>query len=214
MLKNKFFIIGLVFCSLLAKAQIDANDFVGSYNCTLYQFYGTLIVSPNHIVDIGSASQNDHFLFDDGNTITNSGYYKLNNDSTFYDTLGATGSCKYGNFYEQDSIYYYMCASNGYWSKYYGKKISTGINQNYLKNHLKIYPNPVRLVITIELTGANLWYNQSVVLLKNTLGQVVKTVKLEDMQQQIDVSKLPNGIYFMEVNTLKGVLSKKIVINN
>lgn len=212
-MKNKLLIFCFVFCNLFVKAQINVDNFLGNYNCTLIQWHGTLYVNYNRIISVNLGIDSVHFFGDDsGTTSFQSAEFLLNNDSTFYHILNPT--VRYGYFYNNDSIYVRMNSIGGYYDEYYGKKIITDINELNLNDNLKIYPNPVSSILTIELTNTNLWYKQSRVTIKNSLGQVIKTEELNNKQQQMDVGKLPNGIYFIEVTTAKGILSKKIIVSN
>ncbi len=73
-----------------------------------------------------------------------------------------------------------------------------GINELTIDNgELKIYPNPVKdkLIVTSEkLTGH---YSLTI---SNMLGQVVILSPFEGGRGMIDVSKLPKGVYFVNVN--------------
>lgn len=65
-------------------------------------------------------------------------------------------------------------------------------NQN---ESLKIYPNPAKDVIFVELGE-----RQSDIVITNSLGQVVKTVKAENSTTKIDVSDFKSGIFFVAIN--------------
>ncbi len=205
----------ILFCSTKSvNAQINAGNFTGTYNCMLIQWYGGVpTIIPNRTIVIGTGSINDYFLFDDGNFITSSGYYKLNNDSTYFDTLGASGSCRYGKFYKIDSIYFYMCATSGHWSKYYGKKMnSVGINELNERLSFNIYPNPSSSIITIDVSDILFTNEKNYISLINALGQVVLETSLNSKQIEIDVSDLPEGIYFAKVVYPNGLsVAKKII---
>jgi hypothetical protein len=54
---------------------------------------------------------------------------------------------------------------------------------------------------------------KSNLILTNALGQVVLQSYVTSAHTEIDVSNLSDGIYFIELNTLNGVLSKKVVIS-
>ncbi len=65
---------------------------------------------------------------------------------------------------------------------------------------LKIYPVPVSSFITIEAEG------MQTVNIYNALGQLVKSVSVENASQiNMDVSKLTNGLYLVDVN---GIIRK------
>ncbi len=69
-----------------------------------------------------------------------------------------------------------------------------------------VYPNPVKDVLTITSDNVNQ------VVMYNSLGQIVKTVKSNDVKN-IDVSDLENGMYFVNVIDNNGnVLTNKVSV--
>ena len=73
----------------------------------------------------------------------------------------------------------------------------------------KVYPNPVKDVLTIE--GQDI----EQVNVFNTMGQLVKTVKCNDNIVNINVSDLQNGMYIVNVIGNNGeVSSKKVSVLN
>lgn len=82
------------------------------------------------------------------------------------------------------------------------------VDEVTLLNKINVYPNPTSDMLTID------WYlsEATEIRLFNPSGQILKYEKdiiLEDYQ--IDMTNLANGIYFLRINTAKGMLTKKIV---
>ena len=69
----------------------------------------------------------------------------------------------------------------------------------------KVYPNPVKDVLTIE--GENV----EQVNVYNTMGQLVKTVNCNDNTVNVNVNDLQNGMYIVNVIDANGVVSSKKV---
>lgn len=69
----------------------------------------------------------------------------------------------------------------------------------------KVYPNPVKDVLTIE--GENI----ELVNVFNTMGQLLKTVKCNDNIVNVNVSDLQNGMYVVNVIDNNGEVSSKKV---
>jgi len=69
-----------------------------------------------------------------------------------------------------------------------------------------LYPNPSNSVVKLQYKN-NL--NISTIRLFNILGSLVKEFKTS--QTDLDISKLPTGVYVLKVNTNKGIISKKIL---
>ena len=77
------------------------------------------------------------------------------------------------------------------------------------KNEFSIYPNPVsKGVCTIQ--GLDKYTDVEVRLLDITGRQM----KVELLDNNLQVGNLPTGIYFININTPQGILTEKIFINN
>ena len=79
------------------------------------------------------------------------------------------------------------------------------INETEFEYDFKLYPNPVKDVLNIELIDAD----SATFKITNLLGQTVKSGTLR--QQGIDVSNLQTGIYVIEVNDGEEVMTKKFI---
>jgi len=98
------------------------------------------------------------------------------------------------------------------------KPIIAGVdNQTYrnLSNpELKVYPNPTTGIITLSIDPGN----QTVLNmdLVNSSGQVVKQNQFNtngiEFTQSIDLSDLPNGMYYVVLKTERGMVSQARVI--
>jgi hypothetical protein len=78
---------------------------------------------------------------------------------------------------------------------------------NILAQAIEVYPNPVNELLTIVVTeNANI---QSLMLL-NDKGQLIN--QFAQIPTQLDMSLLPQGIYFLKINNDKGEWAMKRVI--
>ena len=90
-----------------------------------------------------------------------------------------------------------------------------GLNENTNAVHLvELYPNPAGLSSTLCFTLAQ---NTLVsVKLSNTLGSIVYAKEISanrgPHQQSIDLSELPNGIYFLQVGAANNIVTKRLII--
>lgn len=83
-------------------------------------------------------------------------------------------------------------------------------NDFSLLDNINIYPIPTSSVINIK------WNQSDKVELRlfNLKGQLLKLKKDISIQEhKIDVSNLSTGVYFLRVNSSKGIFTKKIIIN-
>ena len=81
----------------------------------------------------------------------------------------------------------------------------TGIDNQFIKNNISVYPNPVTNIVTIESP------RDAVIEITNIQGQLVKTLAATGNKTDIDVSSLANGVYVVEVRTNEGVSVEKFV---
>ncbi|MCK4748110.1 MAG: T9SS type A sorting domain-containing protein, partial [Bacteroidales bacterium] len=70
------------------------------------------------------------------------------------------------------------------------------IESGHAEQKVFLYPNPVRENLVIELEGISSHGN--VLYLYNSLGMQVKALHLENEKNVLDVSGLPDGLYFFK----------------
>ncbi|MCC6181269.1 MAG: T9SS type A sorting domain-containing protein, partial [Bacteroidia bacterium] len=90
----------------------------------------------------------------------------------------------------------------------------TAISESSINSNVfKIYPNPANDVITINYDG--LKETNSSIEIINTVGQtLIKQDVANETSQNINVSNLSNGIYFVQIKQNgKSIATKKLVIN-
>lgn len=80
-----------------------------------------------------------------------------------------------------------------------------GYNENLLENSIAIFPNPTSQILTIKVSQNIKLQRLSIY---NISGQVLLSSKTAN---SIDVSSLANGLYFLQIETNKGTLTKKFI---
>jgi hypothetical protein len=80
----------------------------------------------------------------------------------------------------------------------------TGMKNTERKNNFAIYPNPARDILTIDVLQD---YNMAEIYSIN--GELLLNEDLNN--QQIDISSLPGGMYFIKLNTAEGSVVRKFV---
>ncbi|MFZ4399926.1 MAG: YCF48-related protein [Bacteroidales bacterium] len=82
------------------------------------------------------------------------------------------------------------------------------INKDEIENNLKIYPNPTKSKIIIDISN----FSQNCKLqICNYNGQEVIQQQMKDNLVEIDMSNLANGVYFLKLITDKTVEVRKII---
>ena len=89
-----------------------------------------------------------------------------------------------------DRTYYRLSLSEWNGKTSFSKIIS--LKKDGILRGTKIYPNPVHTVLTIENTEGH------ALQIANILGQVVQNIKPSTASDNVDISALPNGIYFLK----------------
>ena len=85
---------------------------------------------------------------------------------------------------------------------------TVGIRSNKVQDIL-LYPNPVSTSLNIKLSS-NWSYNTNIRLF-NAIGSLMIESKMNGNEQQIDVSSLPSGVYFIEIRDGQNSVSRKII---
>ncbi len=86
----------------------------------------------------------------------------------------------------------------------------TSINLADRKTYFNLYPNPTSRSIQLEVSEGELDQIKIIGVLDNRLISVDNYVN--GNQKNIDVSTLPEGIYFVQIKTAEGILTKKIIV--
>jgi hypothetical protein len=88
--------------------------------------------------------------------------------------------------------------------------LSTGIVTNSELSNMIVYPNPTNGEVMISLEAA---YIGRTITISNTYGQIVDQWLVNNTITTIDLSALANGIYYIQLNTPVGMITKKLVKN-
>ena len=83
-----------------------------------------------------------------------------------------------------------------------------GVDENNLNDDFSITPNPTTGIFSIQSSE-----KISAIQIVNLLGEIVYFSKMNYDKSEIDLSKEPNGVYFLQITTDKGIARKKIVIS-
>lgn len=86
---------------------------------------------------------------------------------------------------------------------------TVGLTEQTLLENLSVYPNPVSDKLTVQFESKIPSF--PTLVLTNTLGEVLLTVEKPGLIQQLDLSGLPKGLYFLKMNFSETQTTYKIV---
>lgn len=72
-----------------------------------------------------------------------------------------------------------------------------GINEEKIEDNFSFYPNPAKDFITLNVKEITPLNNISI---SNTLGEIVYDEIISNINNQVNISHLQNGLYFMKIN--------------
>lgn len=89
------------------------------------------------------------------------------------------------------------------------KFLITGLDKK-ASNMVVLYPNPVENSLYLEIDGAN------TVWIENAMKQTVYNVHVTDvkMKRELNIQDLPNGLYFVKVQTKSGLITTRKIVKN
>jgi hypothetical protein len=94
--------------------------------------------------------------------------------------------------------------------------VVTSLEDQLNATGLKVYPNPSKGVFTLELTNKQKGQVEVIIhdLIGNTLQSGIYIKSGDLLKEQMDLNRLPNGIYHMLVHINNKQFIKKIVVAN
>jgi hypothetical protein len=78
-------------------------------------------------------------------------------------------------------------------------------------SNFSVYPNPTKDKFVIDLESQTL-RNSLKIKIYNLTGEIISTNILQQSKQNIDISSLPSGIYYLELSSDALILGKKLLI--
>ncbi|PCJ79639.1 MAG: hypothetical protein COA57_15555 [Flavobacteriales bacterium] len=93
-------------------------------------------------------------------------------------------------------------------------RTSTGVDEVEVSNlNFEIYPNPANNFVELKIQNSEFRIQNAKLKVYNVLGEVILTSRISHLTTQIDVSELPEGIYFIEVGNDSSSSVQKIIKN-
>ena len=89
-----------------------------------------------------------------------------------------------------------------------------GIEEVAEEGTLAVFPNPTEGIVNITYEGSP--GSEFLFTIQNTVGQLIinETIRLQDnsYSSSFDLSSYPSGIYFITVQSEKGILTEKVFV--
>ncbi|HTO15132.1 MAG TPA: endonuclease [Edaphocola sp.] len=90
-----------------------------------------------------------------------------------------------------------------------GQDSSTGVSSLVLQYSINLYPNPTRLNTKIDVSPSIILESYTIL---NPQGSIFKRELFRENQEPVlDMSLLPNGMYFIQIKTNRGSVVKKLM---
>ena len=93
--------------------------------------------------------------------------------------------------------------------------VVAGLSNREIDFDVKIFPNPTEGIVNLNIDTKNA--NTFVLKVFNQIGEILITRELKNtnnIKESLDLSEYSNGIYFVSINSNKGRVVKKVVLNN
>lgn len=85
----------------------------------------------------------------------------------------------------------------------------TGVYKESLQNNVNLYPNPVSDILHVSVDNYELFQTR----IYNAVGQIVFEKNMKDQNSKLDLTSLKKGVYFIELETNAGCITKKLIKN-
>lgn len=86
--------------------------------------------------------------------------------------------------------------------------IATGVDDIAADSKVRLYPNPAKDVVQIDLTSYNHYNPNNILFLYNTEGKLVQQAAVPYLSAQMDVSNLPAGLYQWAFGSVNKIAAK------
>jgi len=140
--------------------------------------------------------------------------YNSNSYRTIFwvDGIGSTEGVEYFRVYNELSIRQFSCvfSESPSFENLYGNCALSVSELSDVSFQLSVWPNPAKDVLNIETDSP-----MERIAVYNQLGGIVSSYELVvgSKLEQLDVSRFKRGLYFLVVETEKGVETRKVIIN-
>jgi plastocyanin len=89
---------------------------------------------------------------------------------------------------------------------------SVGINENTMNPDIAIYPNPSDGLISIEIKNSPVQQTYNLNIFDISGAQILNTTLSNQLNNNIDLTDFPKGLYFVKINNGSALYTRKIII--
>ncbi|RYM34833.1 T9SS type A sorting domain-containing protein [Brumimicrobium glaciale] len=102
----------------------------------------------------------------------------------------------------------FACYVDFYAVSYISEGCELGLSSNFIENNLSIFPNPSNEIVYVQLNGVKI----TSINVTDMTGRTVGTFTAATEFVEVDVTKFNAGTYLLNINTEKGNLVKRIIV--
>jgi poly(3-hydroxybutyrate) depolymerase len=88
------------------------------------------------------------------------------------------------------------------------KTQGVGVNNILAKTDVKLYPNPAKEMLTIEVNNGS----KNVITLMDLSGKTIETIQSNKAFTHLNLSHLQAGIYFVNISNENGSITQKLIV--
>jgi para-nitrobenzyl esterase len=88
------------------------------------------------------------------------------------------------------------------------KTQGVGVNNVLAQNDVKLYPNPAKEMVTIEVGFGT----KNIITIVDLSGKVIETIESNKAHTNLSLNNLQTGIYFVNISNENGSITKKLII--
>jgi para-nitrobenzyl esterase len=88
------------------------------------------------------------------------------------------------------------------------KTQGVGVNNVLAQNDVKLYPNPAKEMVTVDIAFGS----KNVITLMDLSGKIIETIQSNKASINLNLNHLQTGIYFVNIYNENGSITKKLIV--
>ncbi len=186
----------------VSSAELVKNIENGSSNSNINEIVS---FGDNILFGAGDNSQNRELWKSDGTTEGTTLFQDINPSTEQY----GNGSNPSSYFSHNNTLYFAASDGTTGYELWKLEENSLSVKKESINEFeiISIYPNPTSSILNINIENQQI---QSVKVF-SLFGKEIVNFKFNSEQKKINISSLSSGVYILQIKTLKGLISKKII---